>query len=319
MYLFTRPPGASAQCIRPAGVWGQSPHKIEMLFNNLLTDNSKPKPKMAQQQKRANQCEAEYYGKCGGQLRQREVMYHCRPRSKDVVRGHGPFDETAQVVLCDGHFKRICADYEGKLPELYGWDFADSLECLTAKLKYTGYPSSVFCVHCSFPIKDTETETGICTDTCILLQEIHKNNGPAWECKCAIPIECVCASYNNNHLHWALLTYVNGFEFNDYKCDACSRPSWRDSHKEYLDGLSDISVIIEMCRSNLELLLEKNAKGKTPLDLIPEMIASLEETLADEYLKCAEYGWANSNIMGLEKIRDSATHALRSADALGGR
>ncbi len=257
---------------------------------------------MAQQ----NKCEAEYYGKCGGQIQQREVVYHCRPRSKDLIRGHGPFDETAQVLLCDGHFKRIAADYEGKLPELYGWDFVDSLECLTNRLEYTGY-NPVSCAHCCFRVQETRTKTGACSNACI---SFKKNYVGQFNCTCADQLECICASFQNNALHWALLTYVNGFEYEVYDCDACPRPSWRDTHEEYKVGLETEENIVNMAKANPKLIFQKNAQGKTPLELISEMIESLEYTLEGEYLKCAESGWAGCNINTLDQIKKELIEVL---------
>ena len=247
-------------------------------------------------------CEAEYYGKCGGQLHDHDVVYHCRPRSKDLTRGHEPFDQTKQVVLCEGHYKRISQDYEGKLPELYGWDFEDALDGLTCRLHYTGVPERVFCVDCTFPVKATITETGLCTNTCSIMQTLKRDDDWKWECMCHKPVECICASFNNNALHWAILTYVNGFN-SAYYCMACIHPSWRDSYEEYKSGLYNIELIIAMAQTSPELLVEKNANGKTPLDLIPEMIESLEYTLDDEYLKYAESCRARSNINDLNKIK----------------
>jgi hypothetical protein len=263
---------------------------------------------MAMTKAKATKCEAEYYGKCGGHLHQRDVVYHCRPRSKDLTRGHGPFDETAQVVLCDGHFKRICADYEGKLPELYGWDFADSLECLTGRLEYTGHnPKS--CTHCGFYLQDMRTETGACSEFCISMTK--KYGGSDWHCSCAEQLECSCASFQNNDLHWALLTYINGFEYEDYACDACcDHPSWRDSHEVYKAGLATKADIVAMANANPERILQKNTQGKTPMELIPEMIDSLEYTLNGEYLKCAESGWARSNIHTLLIIKKELMEVL---------
>jgi two-component SAPR family response regulator len=69
-------------------------------------------------------------------------------------------------------------------------------------------------------------------------------------------------------------------------------------------------TIVSLAKANPEFLLEKNANGKTPLDLIPEMIESMEETIKGEYLKCAEYGWANSNIWTLKNIKKELIEAL---------
>jgi hypothetical protein len=254
----------------------------------------------------SKKCEAEYYGRCAGHLKEHDIVYHCRPRSKDLTRGHGPFDQTKQVVLCDGHFKRIAADYENKLPELYGWDFTDALDGLTCRLEYIG-GHVVYCPHCDFKMRHTYSDTGACNATCQLLSNI----GADWDhCICNRLMECVCASHKNNKLHWALLTYVNGFQYDEYECDACDRPSWRDSHEEYKAGLVTEEVIIAMAKKNPELILQKNNNGKTPLILIPLMVESLKCSLDGEFLKSAEDGWGRSNIKTLEKIKKELIEVL---------
>ena len=259
---------------------------------------------------KATKCDAEYYGKCGGQLYQYPVIYHCRPRQKDLSRGHGPSDSTEQVVLCEGHYNQIAGTEENKqLPELYGWDFDDSLECLTGKLKYTGFKPR-FCEYCGFRVHEMHTETGACSEVCIRMMELNKTHGCTLTCTCADALVCTCAIHANNDIHWALLTYVNGFDINDYSCDACARPSWRDTHEEYKYGLCTETDLITMAKANPELLLEENAYGKTPMDLIPILIAALEYTLEEPYLKCAESGWARSNIATLENIKKELMEVL---------
>lgn len=252
---------------------------------------------------KATKCDAQYYGKCGGKLYEYSVVYHCRPRHKDLSRGHGPSDSIEKVVLCEGHYNQIAGAEENKqLPELYGWDFDDSLDGLTGKLKYTGFKPR-FCDDCGFHVREMQTETGACSKTCINLMELNKIHGCTLTCTCAETLVCNCASFQNNNLHWALLTYVNGFEYEHYDCDACVRPSWRDTHDQYKYGLCLETDLIAMAKANPELLLQQNMKGKTPMDLIPEMIDSLEYTLRCDYLKCAESGWARSNIADLEFIK----------------
>jgi hypothetical protein len=261
---------------------------------------------------KATKCDAEYYGKCGGQLYQYPVVYHCRPREKDLSRGHGPSDSIEKVVLCEGHYNQITDAEENKqLPELYGWDFEDSLEYLTGKLKYTGFITR-FCQHCGFHVQELQTETGACSETCIALMELNKTHGSTIKCTCAEALVCSCASQANNKIHWAMLTYVNGFDSNEYECDACGhfRPSWRDSHEQYKNGLVSKADLIAMAKANPELLLQQNAHGKTPMDLIPRLIEDLQFTLDEPFLKCAESGWANSNIRVLESIKKELMEVL---------
>jgi hypothetical protein len=61
--------------------------------------------------------------------------------------------------------------------------------------------------------------------------------------------------------------------------------------------------LIAMAKESPELLLEENAHGKTPMDLIPILIAELQYILEEPCLKCAEDGWARSNIRVLELIK----------------
>jgi len=250
------------------------------------------------EQTRKPKCQVENYGKCCGQLRDREVMYHCRPRSKDLTRGHEPFDQIRQVLLCDGHFKRISDDYENKqLPELYGWDFADALDGLTYRLQHT-VRTALLCLHCDCKMKDTVTETGACNDTCISLTQ----HGAQWDhCRCNQPVTCVCESFKNNPLHWAILTYGNGFQ-REYECDACIRPSWRDSQDIYKSGLVDDNTIIQIAKERPNLIYKKNAHGITPIQIIRKMIDLLIDAREDEYVKSVAYGQAGHNITILEKI-----------------
>jgi hypothetical protein len=248
----------------------------------------------------ATKCDAEYYGKCGGKLYEYPVVYHCRPRQKDLSRGHGASDSIEKVVLCEGHYNKISSAEENKqLPELYGWDFADSLECLTGKLQHTGFKIH-FCDYCGFHTREMRTDTGACSKRCIMMTELSEGK---WDCICAETLVCTCAIHANNPLHWALLTYVNGFDINDYACEACVRPSLSDSLDQYEHGLIPKETIIAMAKENPELMLEENAYGKTPMDLIPLMITALQWTLEETSLKCAERGWAESNIGVLDYIK----------------
>jgi hypothetical protein len=267
---------------------------------------------MAQPSRKA-ECVAERYGKCGGQMQTCELVYHCRPRAKDLDRGHAAYDDKLKVLLCEKHQTDIAEHEANKhLPEVYGWDITDALDGMTSRLKYTGKPDNVYCEHCTLRQQPSDSETGACTENCIFMQKMYGDSEYKWQCKCNEPYECLCASYNNNAVHWAVLTYVNGFEYETYNCEACDgdRPSWRDLHTHYKDYLVKKEKIVSMAKANPELLLEKNANDKTPLELIPEMIASLEETIKGEYLKCAEYGWAKSNIDNLNEIKKRLMEVL---------
>jgi hypothetical protein len=242
-------------------------------------------------------CEAENYGKCGGHLNEHEVIWHVRPRSKDLERGHGAYDTTMKVSLCTEHAKRISFQHYGRLPELYGWDKWDALDGLTCYLDYTGF-NPTYCVDCGCREKTTVSETGACTKTCKNLTEL----GADWEhCNCQSSVKCSCADFNNNKLHWAILTYGNGFE-HEYHCEACVRPCWHDSHEHYKAGLMSLEYILKIAQEKPQFVYQKNAHGKTPLQLIRQLIELLLDAREGEYVKSAEYGWAGSNIKDLEKI-----------------
>jgi len=247
----------------------------------------------------SKKCEAECYGKCGGNLNEHEIIWHVRPRNKDLLRGHSAYDTTINVFLCAEHATRIASKFNecGRLPELYGWDKWDALDGLTCNLDYTGF-NPTYCEHCFGREKTTVSETGACTKTCQTLTEI----GADWEhCRCQDLVKCSCMNFENNKLHWAILSYGNGFD-REYDCDACVRPCWRDSHEHYKAGLVKEADILKIAQANPRFIYQKNAHGITPLRLIKSLINLLLDAREGEYVKSAEYGWAGSNIKALEKI-----------------
>jgi hypothetical protein len=258
------------------------------------------------QEEHVMKCEAENYGKCGGPLTTESVVWHVRPRQKDLARGHYEHDTTLDVDICAKHHKQITDQYCNRttLPDLYGWDKWDALDGLTAYLHYTGF-NPVYCA-CLCRIKDTVSETGACTKCCISLVE----QGAEWyKCRCAEPVVCICDSFGNNELHWALFTYVNGFNFyeeevsSSYSCDACVQPSWRDTHEFYKNSLVSEEAIMAIAQKDPGLIYQENAQGMTPFALIEPMIKHLEYVRKDDYVKCAESGWAGSNIRSLTKLK----------------
>lgn len=251
-----------------------------------------------EEEKQVKNCEADNYGKCGGYLSEHIVVWHVRPRSKDLARGYAAYDTTLTVGICAEHFKRITFQHYGCLPELYGWDKWDALDGLTCRLDYTGF-NPTYCKQCGCREKTTVSETGACTKTCKNLTEI----GADWDhCNCNELVKCVCAEFNNNELHWAILTYGNGFKF-EYDCDACVRPCWRDSHENYKSGLANEEEIIAIAKKDPRLIYQKNAHGKTPFQLISQLTDLLLEEREDEYVKSAQFSWAGSNVRDLENIQ----------------
>jgi hypothetical protein len=254
-----------------------------------------------QQQAMDKQCEAAGYGVCDGHLTEHVVVWHVRPRMKDLAKGHTPCNTTLPVVLCEHHYKRICNHYtDGKLPAVPGWDKADALDGLIGcHLEYTGLQSE-YCMYCDCRQKKTFSETGACTKACQNMTAIDPN----WQhCFCQRPVRCICESFGNNKLHWAVLTYVNGMDYAIYNCPACVRPSWRDSDEYYKAGLAPVKTILGMAAKQPECLMHRNCLGETPLSLIQSMVESLQMTSEDGYVKYAEYRYAKANMAALTEIK----------------
>ena len=124
------------------------------------------------------------------------------------------------------------------------------------------------------------------------------------KCKCTTPVECICESFHNNQLHWAVLSYINGFTWphHYYRCECCIAPSWRKDPDAYKKGLVRLEVIIAVAKANPELALTRNVCGKTPISLISSLIDILRVIIGYNFNNCAEDKWANHNLKALFKI-----------------
>ena len=124
------------------------------------------------------------------------------------------------------------------------------------------------------------------------------------KCKCTTPVECICESFHNNQLHWAVLSYINGFTWphHYYRCECCIAPSWRKDPDAYKKGLVSLEVIIAVAKANPELALTRNVCGKTPISLISSLIDILRVIIGYNFNNCAEDKWANHNLKALFKI-----------------
>jgi hypothetical protein len=255
-------------------------------------------------------CVAVNYGPCGGHLNTHPIIWHCRPRSKDLLKGHVAYDSTTNMVLCVSHEKQIKNKNENNmLPELYGWDLTDALDWLVGNLTYTSDELlNRICDHCEFRQKTMGTETGACSSTCQALT----NMGADWDhCRCSKPVTCICPTLQNNELHWAVFTYVNGFQdLGEYDCNACMRPSWRDGYEEYKNGLTPIEAIMELAKKNPNMILERNIQNQTPLTMIQPIIELLMEEAEDYYAKPSQIGFANSNMTTLKEIKKGFMEVL---------
>jgi hypothetical protein len=238
---------------------------------------------------------------------EQEVHWRVRPTIEDWATGYT--NRLLKVCVCAEHQLRITEQYNETqtLPELYGVDEADAINGLVGYLHYTGLNPEA-CQHCHGLVKKTVSATGECTRACKLITEIRgMDKEDPTQCYCK---QCCCASYANNALHWAILSYVNGFDYNEYKCEACDRASWRDTHDYYKKNLIPAQVVIDLATKNPARILEKNKDGKTPLALIEPLIESLVGTREDEYVKCAEYGWAGHNLETLKTIKKGLMEVL---------
>ena len=242
--------------------------------------------KMNQQQQMS--CLAEGYGQCIGSLTSYAVKWLVQPNECN----HAAY---IPVCICADHHRQIINEYSSKtFPEVYGATEAEALKRLLHRLHYTGL-NPTYCEHCNC----REKVAGVCDETCVKLVSLYAD----WECLCNKPVECVCASFENNPLHWAILTHVNGFDYDNYDCNACIQPCWRDTHEFYAKGLVDKEAIVAIAQRDPKLIYQKNAQGKSPLMLIPELIDSLLLTIEGEYLKHAEYRWARCNSDTLQNIQ----------------
>ena len=116
--------------------------------------------------------------------------------------------------------------------------------------------------------------------------------------------ECVCMSFRNNKLHWALLTYINGFTWphSYYHCEMCTKNkvSWRQGDEVYKASLVSEEAIVALIKAEPELSWEKNLFGKTPITLIPMMIELLIGVM--EHFR-EENDCARANLRNLLKIQ----------------
>ena len=207
-------------------------------------------------------CVASYMNRCSNDLQIYDIIYHCRPREKDLARGHGPYDDTLQVGICSYHHNKILAnvpdDKERRLPEIYGWDESDALSDLTHELRHE-------------------------------------------------PDYCRCEIFGNNELHEAIIAHIRGgFDIDtDYDCAECeyNHPSWRNDHEVFFGALKTRDEIERMIENRPDMLLEQNQFGKTPYQIIPELIKTLEESRNGEYVKYHEQGKAGANAQLLRGIR----------------
>jgi hypothetical protein len=62
-------------------------------------------------------------------------------------------------------------------------------------------------------------------------------------------------------------------------------------------------AIMAIAQKDPGLIYQENAQGMTPFALIEPMIKHLEYVRKDDYVKCAESGWAGSNIRSLTKLK----------------
>ena len=208
-------------------------------------------------------CVASYMNRCSNDLQVYDIIYHCRPREKDLARGHGPYDDTLQVGICSYHHNKILAnipdDEERRLPEIYGWDERDALSDLT--------------------------------------HELH------WE-----PENCQCGRFRNNELHEAIIAHIRGgFDIDtDYDCAECeyNHPSWRNDHEVFFGALKTRVELERMIENRPDMVLEQNKFGKTPYQIIPELIETLEESRHGEFVKYHEQGKAGANAQSLRGIME---------------
>ena len=237
------------------------------------------------------QCEASFTGYCDGLVDEYDVMWQCRPRMKDLAKGHTAYDTIIKVAICEEHSIALADIHDCRMPVVPGWDKTDAMDNLCCYLPWKPIV---------WPEMDSEPE-----------EKFNADYVPSWK----KPKDDVCryATFNNNELHSALLTYVNGFTFGGFAyhcCDDCylKEPSWRDEGAVYSAGLAPEDGIIDMVTANPKMAMERNAFKKSPLELIDFLIEELKESTAEysqysEYVRYHEDGTARMNIRTLTRIK----------------
>ena len=71
----------------------------------------------------------------------------------------------------------------------------------------------------------------------------------------------------------------------------------------FFGALKSCDEIERMIENRPNMLLEQNQFGKTPYQIIPELIETLEESRNGEYVKYHEQGKAGANAQSLRGIR----------------
>ena len=225
-----------------------------------------------------SRCAAESYGaKCCGQLTAHNVIYNY-----PLYPGRVAEPSTISVPLCVSHYDQITAvpENNNSLPELYGYCSDDLLDGLFAGLA------------------DAEVEAEVVKEK--KAEEI-----------------CRCSSFNNNELHTAILTYLNGFEWRmpNYTCAACvpSHPSCISEFDTYLASLTSRIAIAEMVKNNPKLTMERNAYNTTPIELMSLISSELVMCTyrKNPYVMSFENEFACINIEFLKQIRRDIMEVMK--------
>lgn len=151
-------------------------------------------------------------------------------------------------------------------------DTASVAETSVAETSVAAVPS--ICQYCNSPQSSICKTKRYCTK-------------PKCPCKKA-DVACICGSFNNNKLHWAVLSYIKGFRHRyqyNYFCACCDNarfmPTWDELHSTETNNkhlhatIIDKKTIMEMIKNNPALLWEKNICGITPITLIEVVIEIL--------------------------------------------
>lgn len=266
-------------------------------------------------------CVATDFGSCSGKVYNYSTNWICpqdcaedaQAETADASSPSSPMptkkptydNRIIMIMLCGAHFNKFCVHHDGQLPTLVGHNEEEVVDNLVSGLEYTG-PIIHTCADCGYRQKKNLLESAECTTACGSSLGGHS-------CDCKEELECVCASFNNNEIHWAILTYANGFLYDTiYQCWSCVRPSWREEHTHYYKHLVDIKNIVSMAKKNPNGLRDQNFEGKNPTQLIDFVIEALMESTAEhnEYAKCREDGWARHNIDCLTKLKKELTEVL---------
>jgi hypothetical protein len=92
----------------------------------IIQDSAEGKEEM-------NECHAQIYNSCRGEVISYNFVWHVTPRKKENKE---PYTTSLTCKLCSKHYHRIVKLNNNRHPEISGWDEWDALDDLAFRLDY---------------------------------------------------------------------------------------------------------------------------------------------------------------------------------------